>query len=86
MLFFTFVDEVKKPQRSAKISSKHQVTIPLDAMRQAGLKAGERVVVHADGAGRIVFERADDVLGDAAGRLTGVYPSGGLDSLRDEWD
>ena len=79
------MNEVKNT-RSAKISSKHQVTIPLDAMRQAGLEAGERVVARAEGPGRVVFEREEDVLGDAAGMLTGVFPGDGLESLRAEWD
>jgi bifunctional DNA-binding transcriptional regulator/antitoxin component of YhaV-PrlF toxin-antitoxin module len=86
VLFFTSVDEVKKSGRSAKISSKHQVTIPLDAMRRAGLAAGDRVVVRAEGSGRVVFEREADVLAEAAGLLTGVYPSDALESLRREWD
>jgi hypothetical protein len=34
------MSDVKKPPRSAMISAKHQVTIPIDAMRQAGLEAG----------------------------------------------
>jgi len=55
-------------------------------MRQAGLEAGERVVARAEGPGRVVFEREDDVLGDVAGMLTGVFPGDGLESLRAEWD
>lgn len=67
------------------MSSKHQVTIPVDALRAAGLHVGERLVAHADGPGRIVFEREDDVLAQSAAALTGTYEPGELNSLRDEW-
>jgi bifunctional DNA-binding transcriptional regulator/antitoxin component of YhaV-PrlF toxin-antitoxin module len=80
------VSEVKKPGRIAKISSKHQVTIPLAAMRQAGFETGDRVVARAEGPGRVVLERVHDVIGDAAGILTGVFGPDDVESLRAEWD
>jgi bifunctional DNA-binding transcriptional regulator/antitoxin component of YhaV-PrlF toxin-antitoxin module len=78
---------VKNRRRGATtISSKHQITIPAAELRAAGLEAGERLVAHADGPGRIVLEREHDVLADFVGALTGVYVDHGLDTLRDEWD
>jgi bifunctional DNA-binding transcriptional regulator/antitoxin component of YhaV-PrlF toxin-antitoxin module len=80
--------EVKARHRrrgSSRISAKHQVTIPVDALRAAGLEAGERVVARAEGPGRVVLEREDDVLAEFAGALTGVYRRGELDALRGEW-
>ena len=68
------------------MSSKHQVTIPIDALRAAGVSAGERLVAHADGPGRIVFEREADVIGAFTGVLSGVYETDELSSLRSEWD
>jgi bifunctional DNA-binding transcriptional regulator/antitoxin component of YhaV-PrlF toxin-antitoxin module len=79
--------EVKKRRRGAStLSTKHQVTIPVDALRAAGIEVGERLVAKADGPGRIVFEREVDVLAELAGSLTGVYEPDELDRLRDEWD
>jgi len=79
--------EVKKRRRgTSRVSSKHQVTIPADALRAAGLEVGERLVAHSDGPGRVVFEREADVLADLAGVLTGIYEPDELDRLRDEWD
>ena len=79
--------EVKKRRRgSSRVSSKHQVTIPIDALRDAGVEVGERLVAHADGPGRVVFEREADVLAEFSGALTGVYQPNELASLRDEWD
>lgn len=75
-----------KPVRGSRISSKHQITIPAKALRAAGLKVGERVVARVDGPGRVVLERADDVLADYAGVLSGVYEADELDLLRAEWD
>jgi bifunctional DNA-binding transcriptional regulator/antitoxin component of YhaV-PrlF toxin-antitoxin module len=86
------MDDVKKAtdrrnrrRGATRISSKHQVTIPVDALRAAGIEVGERVVARADGPGRVILEREDDVLTEFAGRLTGVYEDGELDRLRDEW-
>jgi bifunctional DNA-binding transcriptional regulator/antitoxin component of YhaV-PrlF toxin-antitoxin module len=80
--------DVKERRRGATtISSKHQVTIPVAALRAAGLEAGERLVARADGPGRVVLEREHDVLAEFAGALTGAYAADtGLDALRDEWD
>lgn len=79
--------EVKNRRRGAsRISSKHQITIPADALRAAGLEVGDRVVAHADGAGRVILEREHDVVNEFAGVMTGAYDWNELDSLRAEWD
>ena len=80
------MSEVKNRRRSAtRISSKHQITIPADALRAAGLEIGDRVVAHADGAGRVVLEREHDILAEFAGTMTGAYTANELDDLRQEW-
>ena len=86
LLFFTNMEKVKKRWRGTRISEKHQVTIPIDAMRVAGLEAGERVIARADGPGRVVLEREEDVLESFSGSLTGVFENGILEQLRNEWD
>ncbi len=79
--------EVKNRRRgTSRLSSKHQVTIPSDALRAAGLEVGERLVFHAEGPGRVVLEREADVLEEFSGALTGVYEPNELDRLRGEWD
>jgi bifunctional DNA-binding transcriptional regulator/antitoxin component of YhaV-PrlF toxin-antitoxin module len=79
--------DVKNRRRgTSRVSSKHQVTIPADALRAAGLEVGECLVAHAEGPGRVVFEREVDVLAEFAGALTGVYEPGELSGLRNEWD
>lgn len=70
----------------SRVSSKHQVTIPVRVLREAGLAAGDDVVIRASGHGRIELERADDLISRYAGSLpAGTYPKGHLDQLRGEW-
>jgi bifunctional DNA-binding transcriptional regulator/antitoxin component of YhaV-PrlF toxin-antitoxin module len=84
---FTFVADVKNRRRGAtRISSKHQITIPADALRAAGLEVGDRVVAHAQGPGRLVLEREQDLLAEFAGALTGAYARNEVGELRAEWD
>jgi bifunctional DNA-binding transcriptional regulator/antitoxin component of YhaV-PrlF toxin-antitoxin module len=78
--------EVKRLRRpTTTVSSKHQVTIPRQAMAQAGLRAGDRLRAVARGRGRVLLVREDDPIARHAGALTGVYRPGELDELRDEW-
>jgi bifunctional DNA-binding transcriptional regulator/antitoxin component of YhaV-PrlF toxin-antitoxin module len=70
----------------SRVSRKHQVTLPVRILREAGVAAGDEVVIRVIGRGRIELERADDVIERYAGSLpAGTYPSGHLNELRDEW-
>ncbi len=53
------------PSRQVVLRPKRQATIPRLPCDEAGLEAGDRMRVRADGGGRVVFERIDDP-GDAA--------------------
>jgi bifunctional DNA-binding transcriptional regulator/antitoxin component of YhaV-PrlF toxin-antitoxin module len=68
-----------------RLSTKNQATIPVAALRRAGLKPGDELHVEAAGAGRIVLTRVAETVATYAGRLTGVYPKGALQTLRREW-
>jgi len=78
--------EVRKRRRGfTRISAKHQATIPVYALREAGLKPGDEVRVVAAGRGRLVLERGVNVVERHAGALRGVYDRDELGHLRDEW-
>jgi bifunctional DNA-binding transcriptional regulator/antitoxin component of YhaV-PrlF toxin-antitoxin module len=81
------MEKVKRPRRRGRtrLSAKHQATIPVAALRRAGLKPGDELQVEAAGPGRIVLTRVEETLAGYAGRLTGIYPKGGLEKLRREW-
>lgn len=79
--------EVKRSRRRGRtrLSAKHQATIPVAALRRAGLRPGDELQVEAVGPGRIVLARVEETLASYAGRLTGIYPKGTLQKLRREW-
>jgi AbrB family looped-hinge helix DNA binding protein len=69
-----------------RVSSKHQVTIPVEALHTAGLEPGDTLKVEAAGAGRVILTRIDELLG----RYSGCLDSGGelrgqVEGLREEW-
>jgi len=68
------------------ISRKNQVTLPVEALRKAGLKPGDDVQVLVVGAGRLELVRIDELVAEFAGALgSAVYPDVYLEELRGEW-
>jgi len=56
-----------------RISSKNQVTLPVDALRKANLRPGAELRVEADGIGRLVLTREDDPVRRYAGSVLIAY-------------
>jgi bifunctional DNA-binding transcriptional regulator/antitoxin component of YhaV-PrlF toxin-antitoxin module len=68
------------------ISSTNQVTLPVDALRGAGLEPGDDVRVKAVAPGRLELVRVEELVAEFAGIFDAtVYPAGYLDDLRREW-
>jgi bifunctional DNA-binding transcriptional regulator/antitoxin component of YhaV-PrlF toxin-antitoxin module len=67
------------------ISRANQVTLPVSALCEAGLRPGDEVHVQVVGPGRLELVRSDDLLAEFAGIFDKtVYPDGYLDELRRE--
>jgi bifunctional DNA-binding transcriptional regulator/antitoxin component of YhaV-PrlF toxin-antitoxin module len=82
------IEEVKKRRRRkgfTRVSSKNQVTLPVDVLTIAGVRPGDSLVVEARVNGEIVLRREEDPLTRFLGVFDGVYPPNYLDELRDEW-
>ncbi|MGH9043656.1 MAG: AbrB/MazE/SpoVT family DNA-binding domain-containing protein [Acidimicrobiales bacterium] len=65
----------------SRISSKNQVTIPVAALKESGLHAGDHVVVEALGEGGLLVRRGELGFESAFGALTGTYPASYLELL-----
>lgn len=65
-----------------RISTKHQVTLPVEALANAGFAAGDEVTIEAEGPDAIVVRRAHRDLDAALGVFDGLYEPGHLDRLR----
>jgi bifunctional DNA-binding transcriptional regulator/antitoxin component of YhaV-PrlF toxin-antitoxin module len=65
-----------------RISSKHQVTLPVESLEVAGLKAGDEVTIEAEGVDTIVVRRARRDMEAALGIFDGLFEPGYLDRLR----
>ena len=65
-----------------RISSKHQVTLPVDTLARAGLSAGDEVSIEAEGPDRIVVSRTQPTPARALGVFDGLYDDGYLERLR----
>jgi bifunctional DNA-binding transcriptional regulator/antitoxin component of YhaV-PrlF toxin-antitoxin module len=67
-----------------KISSRNRITLPVETMRAAGLRAGDEVTVRPVGGGQIVVAARVSRVRRHAGIANGIYRDDGLDRLRDQ--
>jgi bifunctional DNA-binding transcriptional regulator/antitoxin component of YhaV-PrlF toxin-antitoxin module len=80
------MQEVKRRRRGrTTVSSKNQVTLPVDALARAGLATGDQLAVEVRGPGELILRRVVDPVERYGGTLTGIYEPDELDRLRDEW-
>ncbi len=69
-----------------RVSSKNQVTIPVDVMRAAGLRPGDEVAIRAARDGEVILATRGSRVRRHAGIAAGIYQDGEVDRLRDEWN
>ena len=77
--------EVKRG-RSSRLSGKNQLTIPVAALRAAGLQAGDLLEVETAEPGRIVLRRWKSRFAEVTGTLPGLEHEVDLDASRDQWE
>ncbi len=69
----------------ARISSKHQITLPVAVLERLGLREGDELTVEDEAPDRIVLTRKPANPRSAIGVFDGIYPAGHLDELRKDW-
>jgi antitoxin ChpS len=60
---------------TAKLSSKHQITLPVEVVRRLGLEPGDRLAVRVEDDRIVLRPRPRDWVEYYRGRLRGVYGS-----------
>ena len=75
---------------SSRISSKNQITIPVEVLREMSLMPGDRVEFHINKDNRLVITPVDSewlkTLDEILGSMTDVYEGFDLQKEREEWD
>ena len=77
---------MRAPTRRIRLSSKNQITIPVSVLREMGVRAGDELEIVAKGRHATIRPAGDPPWMKHVGSLTGMWPVGDLDALRDEWD
>ena len=72
---------------TSRISSKNQLTVPVDILRKAGLSEGDdvRFMYLEDGSISVVKAANSNEIMQFAGALTGLYDGFDLDEERNSW-
>ncbi|WP_239336141.1 AbrB/MazE/SpoVT family DNA-binding domain-containing protein [Frankia sp. CiP3] len=78
--------DVKRQPGVTRVSRKHQVTLPVNVLRDAGLGPGDELRVTADGRGRLVLTAVQDPLEELIGSAPGLSAMTDLEALRNEWE
>ena len=75
---------------SSRISSKNQITIPVEVLREMSLKPGDQVEFHINKENRLVITPvASDwlqTLDEVLGSMTGMWDGFDVRKEREEWD
>jgi AbrB family looped-hinge helix DNA binding protein len=75
---------------SSRISSKNQITIPVEVLREMSLRPGDKVEFHINKENRLVITPVDSewlkTLDEILGSMTEVYEGFDLKKEREAWD
>ncbi len=76
---------MRRQRGRTRVSSKNQVTLPVEALTASHIRPGDELRVEADGDGRLVLLRARDPWDELVGSGPGLSAATDLAALRDEW-
>ena len=84
----------KSPRRgratTSRISSKNQITIPVEVLREMSLTPGDQVEFHISKENRLVITPVDSewlkTLDEILGSMSEIYEGFDLEKERQEWD
>ena len=76
----------RRVRGASRVSSKNQVTLPVEVLRASGIEVGDLLFARAAGPGSIVLERPEATLEAIAGSMSGIYQGFSIDELRNEWN
>jgi AbrB family looped-hinge helix DNA binding protein len=84
----------KSPRRgratTSRISSKNQITIPVEVLREMSLTPGDQVEFHISKENRLVITPVDSewlkTLDEILGSMSEIYEGFDLERERQEWD
>lgn len=80
-------ERIKHRRRGyTRVSTRNQVTIPLQALHRAGIRTGDRLRAEVRVPGEVILIRDVDPIDRYSGALTDVYAVDELSNLRREWD
>lgn len=78
--------QTRRRDGKVKVTAQGQVSIPRQAMREAGIRPGDQVQARVEGPGRIVFEVVTDPWEAVIGSGGGLFDRAAIERTRDEWD
>jgi len=81
-----FTNHGGKVKDMPRVSTKNQVTLPVNVMRAAGLRPGDEVTVRPVGEGEVIVAVRGSRVRRHAGIAKGIYREAELERLRDEWE
>jgi bifunctional DNA-binding transcriptional regulator/antitoxin component of YhaV-PrlF toxin-antitoxin module len=77
--------ERRRRRGMTRLSSKNQVTIPVNSLAEARIRPGDELRVEVEGDGRIVLVRDSDLLDEFTGSVPGLAAATDIEGSRDEW-
>ncbi len=77
--------QVKRERGTTRVSSKNQVTLPVDILRRARLSPGDQLRVGLDATGRLTLTPLVDPILAITGAVPGLAGATDIEAMRNAW-